>query len=206
MTERIPHGSFSWHRNSKRILSFLALLLCFWGCGLFKTRTPESPTEYNATYPLATTPQQLLDNFRRSLIEGESVQYLQCFVDASDSAYRFRPAADAVALYPELFTSWSIASEQIFISRYSATFGSSSIALHLQQPVFEQTAPDSALIQSPYQFTYFPEFPNIPDTVAGTMKLRCVRDANGIWSIIEWFDQNNSTFPSFSMLKALLLR
>ncbi len=186
----------------------LSVLLYLGGCGLFETRTPEAPTQPQASYPLATTPQILIDNFQRSLTEAAVAPYVNCFVpDATaETPYQFIPAADAAAQFPDLFRQWSVATEQLFISNLGVYLQQRTAQLVLIQPRFEHSRPDSAIFQADYQFV-FPAAPGgVPDTSSGTMQLHCIRALNGQWYIQRWFDQQRSDFPSFSVVKALLIR
>ncbi|MBK9248693.1 MAG: hypothetical protein IPM69_11395 [Ignavibacteria bacterium] len=187
-------------------------LLCLFAvsCNVFSTREPESPDSKRSSFLPPTSPQIVIVNFKNSLLEKNSENFVQCFADTSKGAlseFVFEPSASVNAQYPSLFQSWNRSSErQSFQSMMSKLPSDIIPALKLSNDRYDITTPDSSIYEADYTLTVAHTIQTIPTQVSGYMRFTIGSQSGGLWSIIRWSDssptQTDSLNRTWSLLKA----
>lgn len=186
------------------LLLFLSFLL--FSCNLFRTRTPEEPNESNANYPPATTPQTLVDNFTKSIVQKNLAIYQNCFV-SDINTYKFYPSADAFSLYLNIFQNWNLNSEMTFARNLFSKFASGeNPSLSLPNQSFSSYSTDSSVFVAEYELIINSRDNSINNSYQGTMQLVMIIDKSGLWRIAKWYDFSKqiNNFQTISYLKARL--
>ena len=191
------------HRPYAALLLFG--LLCLVGCGLFKTRTPEAPTQPSDSFKPATDPDVLIENFQAAIAEKNSVNYLQCLADPSrgGQTYEFVPASSAAALYANVFMSWNRDAERQYFLNLVAKASSNPAAY--SNLVLSHAASiigsDSAVYTFDYTLTFDHNDPTISTTASGTMQLVMGPDKTNAWVIYRWTDFKSTSEVTWSHFK-----
>jgi hypothetical protein len=173
------------------------------GCDIFKTRTPEEPTQESSNYVPPTEAGLVLQNMSNAFHDANADNYAKSF---QDSLFSFEATAAARSGYGGVLLAWNKTAEKTYFENMT----------HRLQPnarmtlTFETYAPvplssDSNQIETVYHLT-------IPHTVAamtksfnGHVQFVCVRNQSGYWFIRRWVDSglNNTTDSTWSDLKGI---
>ncbi len=183
------------------------MIALFPNCGLFETRTPETPEENSQNYPPSVSPQILIDNFVKSLNFKNINAYSLCFVNDDSRTFNFTPAAEAMSIYPDIFENWDLVSEKLFAQNFFSKFASEDYpTFTLSNQNFISILPDSAAFISDYEMIVNSRDNSINNIYKGSLQMILVLNTNGIWSIYRWSDlkTKDDGFPSLSILKAKL--
>ncbi|MBS1519153.1 MAG: hypothetical protein JSS91_13795 [Bacteroidetes bacterium] len=189
----------------RRLNKLLILIFIFYcGCGLFRTRGVEPPSEVRSTFTQPTSPDIVLANLNFAIAEKNLDNYMRCFVDSNFSSRRFRFIPDAVSqtAYP-VFINWNLSSERIYYSNLiSFTNSESSSNLFLSNINFNSGI-DSTVIDSDYILVYDHSRQNIAKVTKGKLRFVMSPDSRSLWSIHSWYDFiNESNDTTWSVLKA----
>lgn len=189
------------------IVFFLLLInLIFPSCELFKTRTPEEPSESNLNYQPSTTPQILLENFIKSFNQKNLAIFQSCF-ESEPYTYKFIPSSDALSLYHYIFLNWTINSEINFARNLFNKFSSQDFPnLVFSNSSFQNYSTDSTVYVADYELSINSKDNSINNIYKGTSQLVLVLDKTGLWKIIRWYDFSKQidNFQTISFLKAKL--
>jgi hypothetical protein len=173
------------------------------------TRTPEPPTGTRLTFQPPTSPNIVVDNFRNSIIEKNTENFILCLSDATSRsryAYSFEPSAEVAARYGTLFLRWSPQAErQAFLSLISRLPQEQAPSLDLTSFSTAFSSPDSTVYVMEYILRVNHGITAIPQSLAGTMVLTITPEASGLWSISSWRDAKrptDTTESTWSLLKA----
>lgn len=191
-------------------LNFLKLLILITftlnSCEIFKTRTPEEPSESNLNYPPSTTPQILIDNFTKSFNQKNIAIYQSCFFSENNS-FRFYPSSDALSIYFNIFQNWNVNSEINFAKNLFSRFSSQDYPnLFLLNSSFQSYTTDSTVFVADYELSINSKDNSINYVYKGTSQLVLVIDKSGLWKIIRWYDFSKQVenVQTISHLKAKL--
>jgi len=192
----------SFLKKSEYVIFFIFLLAA--GCGLFESRSVESPSAPRSTFTQPTSPDIVLANLSFAIAEKNLDNYLRCLVDTNFSLRRYRYFPDALSQsnFP-VFQNWSINSERIYYSNLiSFTNQTSSSNLFLSNTSFN-TGLDSAIIDSEYLLVFDHNKQNVAKVTKGTLRFIMGMDVRGLWSIHGWYDFiNGQSDTTWSVLKA----
>lgn len=176
------------------------------GCS---TRTPEAPTGTRLTFQPPTAPNIVVENFRNSILEKNTENFILCLSDATSRsryAYTFEPSAEVAARFGTLFLRWSPQAErQAFLSMISRLTQEQAPALDLTSFSTAFSSPDSTVYVMDYILRVNHGVTAIPQTLTGTMVLTVTPEASGLWSISAWRDAKrpaDTTEATWSLLKA----
>jgi hypothetical protein len=175
---------------------------CSVSCDLFKTRTPQEPSQQSSNYVPPTDAQIVLQNMENSFHDASAVNYIKSFSDFFD----FEATANARNIYVSEFMNWDRSKEQVYFEK---------IVLHLEKNSsmalkFDPYTPtpfgDSSQVEVNYQLT----IPHIETDVAkkftGHAQFTIVRDQSGYWSISRWVDSYvNASDSTWSDLKGIAI-
>ena len=188
-------------KNILLILTLFSVLGLFDSCGIFDTRTPQSPTNTRSTYIPPTTPDIVLQNLVSSISEKNSANYVKCLYPGF---YQYVPDSKSLANYGVIFANWNINSEKFYLDNLIAQSDqNASSNLFLSQTVTSQLSSDSAVTTSDYIIVFQHNRANIPKSAVGNFRITMRTDANSYFYITKWEDfRNNDTDFTWSALKA----
>lgn len=176
-------------------------------CNLFKTRTPEEPSEQSSNYTPPTTPELVFQNMVNAFHDVNSVNYLSSFADTVNSnfVFTFEPNPQARVRYSSSFDRWTKLSEQqYFLALQSKLQIGTSPVLEFLTLAQQGIASDSIQYEATYRITLPHTQSNIPSQVHGSAQFFLVADRKRNWVIRRWDDfaqnQNDSTWSDLKGL------
>ncbi|MCX6149820.1 MAG: hypothetical protein NTX22_04780 [Ignavibacteriales bacterium] len=186
----------------KKIIIFCLTTFIFVSCDIFSTRSAEKPETPRTNNQTATTPEILIQNLKDSFKDKVVENYLSCFVDSSfsDKKFRFYPSAGSGSKYIFLL-SWNLQGErQYFINLINSIDKNNNIVLS-----FINEEKNFLGDSTSYTASYSISIPTLdeqkPKYYEGNLHFTLIRDGRLQWSISNWQDIKDETFPSWSELK-----
>jgi hypothetical protein len=168
-------------------------------------RDAEPPDVSGIVYEPAISPENVIINFRNSVIEKNSERYLSCFIENEESnSYEFLPSAEAHAQYPGIFESWKRENELIYFNSMIASIpAEQKPSLEWINFKFDHYPPDSSVFIADYEVN----IPTIEKSLIakGSLFITLVSKSTGEWRIIRWRDASaqKDSSSSWSILKAI---
>jgi len=168
-----------------RLVMFIGIALCFslMSCDLFKTRTPEEPSQQSSNYIPPTEPSFVLQNMMSEFQGGDVVHYTNSF----SSAFSFTPSTSAQGKYGVDWTAWSITQEQNYFKNLFVHFNNSSITLTFESISPTQINSTTYQMVTAYSLT-LPAQTGVIRKFNGQVQFTLVQDQLGSWSINRWVD------------------
>ncbi|CUS99402.1 hypothetical protein JGI3_02298 [Candidatus Kryptobacter tengchongensis] len=188
--------------------SKLFFLICFAivSCQLFKTRSPELPTEVadQSSWKQPVTPEITLENLRNAIYNRNTENYIRCFVDSnfSEKRFTFIPTQEAQIQYPEIFKDWSLNNERNYFNNIKANVPQGAISELVLSGNFQSFSIDSAVYYASYLVSFQHVVKDIPQSAKGNLQFYLTSDRNGNWVIYKWIDIKLQNEFSWSELKA----
>ncbi len=169
-----------------RLILLISSMLCFslMSCDLFKTRTPEEPSQQSSTYVPPTDASIVLQNMVYAFQNGDVVNYSKSF---SDVSFIFSPSTSAVSKYGIDWTAWSIAQEQTYFKNLLVHFNNSSIILAFESIAPTQLNSTTYQAETAYSIT-LPVEAGVIKKFIGQVQYTLVQDQSGLWYISRWVD------------------
>ncbi|HYM19412.1 MAG TPA: hypothetical protein VEW28_00235 [Candidatus Kapabacteria bacterium] len=204
-----------------RNVIFIALLCAsLASCDLFTTRNPESP-DLGTTFiwTPAATPNTLLDNFTGALSAVDPTNYARCFLSSQDTVagtatvtYTFTPRAGLDPASKSLFDSWTMQSEQNFLTKLHASLvANPQIAITISNLTIDQSNASNAAISADYlALLPLPTNSTLPDSIKGTLKFQMMLvttpEGTKEWRVVNWTDLASASagVKTFTDLKVQL--
>jgi hypothetical protein len=187
--------------------SFLLLFaLLFYGCDLFQTRSAQTPNQPRTNYQPPATPDDLITNFKNSIVDLNVQNYMDSFPDSNytNMKFQFYPSNQAVAQYPVLSGHWSLQKEEQFFNNLITKVKSDAqITISLNE-ISESTLGDSVLYTASYALNIPFSDSNLPQDYQGDLTFKMIRDSRSVWVIYYWQDNKSTEVPSWSELKGRL--
>lgn len=188
-----------------RAVLLFALLMS--GCSLFETRNAEEPGGGNmAVFLQPDRPEVVLENLISSIRGMSAFNYVRCL---SSEGFTFTPTISARQTYPDVFTGWDAASEEVWFTQMSTAAAlTTGHQLTLTNIITEIPSLTVRQIVANYSLTVYHNRASqgVPNLVRGRFVLTMVSGENGLWSIQGWTDISVGSEPSWSDLKALFTR
>jgi hypothetical protein len=171
------------------------------GCGLFDTRTPETPSNTRSTYIPPTSPDAVLTNLIFSIVERNSNNYIS---NLSPVSYNYIPDSKSQLQYGQIFLNWNVSAERFYFDNLVAqTNSDASSNLFLSDTTITLLSSDSAIITADYIVVFQHNRTNIPKSAVGNFRLSMKADENNFFYISKWEDfRKNDTDFTWSELKA----
>ncbi len=189
-----------------KILSVILACLIFVSCQLFKTRSPELPTEISgqSNWKQPITPDITLENLRNAIYDRNTENYIRCFIDSnfSDKKFTFIPTQEAQVQYPEIFRNWNLNSERNYFNNIKANVPSGNVSELILSGSFQSLGTDSAVYYATYLVNFQHTLKDIPQSARGNLQFYLASDRNGNWAIYKWIDLKIQNEFSWSELKA----
>ena len=167
----------------------------------FNTREPNLPVT-SSEWLTPTGTDVLLTNLSKAAISLNVVNFQRCL---NAGRYKFTAEPSVSGNNVGNFARWSYNDEGTVINNLVLKKGRSSgnrcVFTSTGAPLFQ--SPDSVVYTGTYELEIQHQDPNYPYTVfKGNNTLTMVRSAaNNEWSIVQWTDNKNSNFPTWSDLK-----
>ncbi len=182
----------------------IVLISVFAGCDLFETRSPENPTTPRTSWVPATSPGILISNFKNSLTDKSTENYLNCFVDSivTGKAFSFVPTSEGVTLFPSLFSNWTLSNERAYFENIKSKLReNSSFSLSCFNENEGTIAGDSMTYSADYLLFVDHGISEIVKEFHGHMQMTLFRNTRGEWAVSFWRDSKRNENPSWSELK-----
>lgn len=179
---------------------FAALLLS--GCGLFSTRSPESPDTGRNNWNTPRVPTDVLTNLSAALFERDAVNYLKSF---DQNLFAFEADQVTIARDPTV-SPWTFDMESQHISRLlsAGTLRPDSILSAVFTATDQTILADSAQIRTRYELTAGVSLTGVPHTMAGTADFYLRMGSEGYWQIYRWRDTRTEDQSTWSDFKSLV--
>jgi hypothetical protein len=184
------------------VFGFLVLVA---GCSLFSTRDPEPPETGSSTFLQPDTPDRVVENIRRAVTELNTNSYMRSFAES----FEYEPSVSARARDPVIWNGWSRVEEETYFSRLKAAgellSGHSLQLVDVQQTVLSE---DRYVVDA----TYVLDVPHtrsdedIPTQMQGRLIWEIAENAEGLWYLERWTDQELGENASWSELKAAFVK
>jgi hypothetical protein len=186
----------------RKVIVVIGIMQCLGvvSCNLFKTRTPDEPSEQSSNYIPPTTPELVFQNIVNAFHDMNSVNYISSFADTVNSnfVFTFEPTPQARLRYSS-FDEWTkFSEEQYFKALQSKLQTGASPTLEFLTLTQQGIASDSIQYEATYRLTVPHTQSNIPTQVHGSAQFFLVSDKSRNWFIRRWDDfaqnQNDSTW------------
>jgi hypothetical protein len=181
----------------------IGLALCFnlMSCDLFKTRTPDEPSQQSSNYIPPTDPTLVLQNMVNEFQDLDAFHYNQSF---SKTSFSFEPATSARTRYGGELLNWDQTKEEDYFNNVIKNLQPNSKVTLVFTPMTSTNFPDSCEIGTAYYL-------NVPHTKAhvarvftGQSQFTMIRDPQGNWHISRWVDVGvNPSDSTWSDLKGI---
>ncbi len=193
-------------------LNIFAIAVLLGSCDMFSPRDPELPSSGKSTFIPPTEPAIVIENFKNSLLEKNTDNYVSCFADTSlysKVLFVFVPSGAAIAGFPSVFDDWGIDSERRYLNSMIGNIHNDlSISLILTNSKLNFVSPDSSLYTADYNLQTPHNIKDLQKEFKGSLQFTLSKQSNGLWSINRWIDNNpmvsDSVSVSWSLLKARL--
>jgi hypothetical protein len=182
-----------------RLAPVAVFLLVLPACDAFTPRAPEEPSRGAGTFLQPDTPQRVVENLQYAISELSVQNYRRSL--SEDLV--FRPAATAEAASP-IFTGWSrLDEERYFSTVVAASDPTAQHSLRIEDATTSPRGNDEFVVDGTYVLKINHARSEVPTEFQGRVIWTIAQDADGLWRLKEWTDQELSAeIPSWSMLKA----
>ncbi len=183
---------------------FISALFFLSGCGVFETRTPQSPGQSRTDFVPPTSPDIVINNLKSSINDQNVDNYIACLSDTSFGGARFDyvPPVDVFGQYRSIFVDWNLNSERSYFNNLkvqSSSSESATLSLSAETMTFQG---DSAIYNANYVLFWPHKVAGIPQEAQGNLQFFLGVDRNRNWSIYRWIDSRIGNNFTWSELKA----
>jgi hypothetical protein len=180
----------------------IGIALCFnlISCDLFKTRTPEDPSQHSSTYVPPTDVLLVFQNMVSAFQDGDAVNYSKSFSDAS---FSFEPATSARTKYGGELLNWDKTKEQIYFQKVINHFSNNSRVVLAFEPFTPTYNNNTSQVETTYHLT-LPIEAGVIKKFNGKVQYSLSQDQSGFWYINQWVDVGiNISDSTWSDLKGI---
>lgn len=167
--------------------------------GCFQIRPVEPPGNVSSDWVTPSDYQILLDNFKRSISQGNAQNYLRCF---QPDSFRFQPVAKLFNDNENIWLNWSVLDEQGYFDNVQAnlaTTGGNNLILN--ETDLQDVSADSLRYVGDYSLRINHSDTSLTTLFTGQMQLLIKRNTFNEWEIHRWVDIEIDTDSSWSELK-----
>ena len=191
----------------RSLVMAIGMMLCLSliSCDLFKTRTPEEPSQQSSNYIPPTDASLVLQNMVSAFQDGDAVNYTKSF---SETSFSFEPSTSARTRYGGELLSWDKTKEQDYFKNVINSLQPNSKVTLVFTPMTSTNFPDSCEIGTAYQLTVPHTKANVAKVFVGQSQFTIIRDPQiGYWYIRRWVDVGvNPSDSTWSDLKGAFAR
>jgi hypothetical protein len=192
--------------HSVSIIIGIALCFTVLSCDLFKTRTPEEPSQQSTNYIPPTDVSLVLQNMVNAFQDGDVVNYGKSF---SETLYSFEPATSASTKYGGELMMWDKTKEQQYFENVKNSLQQNSSMKLEFVPITSTNFSDSCEIGTAYRLNVPHTRMNVAKVFVGQAQFTIIRNSqNGYWYIRQWVDvgEVNPSDSTWSDLKGAFAR
>jgi hypothetical protein len=173
----------------QKVTMVIGMMLCMGlcSCDLFKTRTPQEPTQVSSNYVPPTDPEKVMQNMINAFHDKNKINYLYSFSDAS---FVFEATTKASSVYGSVFLLWDKSWEGNYFERVMNRLQQNSYVTLTFGTLTTTPFADSTQVETEYQLTVPHTDANTAKNFNGRAQFLFVRDQSGLWSIRQWLDIN----------------
>lgn len=204
---RKPSGFCS---RSVSLATLLFSLLFLSNCGIFETRTPESPEDGSSAggFQQPDRPELVIENMQNAISGMNSVNYMRNLWEGNP-AFEFSPSSAAFDNDPSIWQNWTREDEATYFNNLvTATQNQSGHNLSISD-LERVSLPDGGeRVTASYTLTVLHDRTDadIPTVASGSFLIDLVQDENGLWYIYSWTDNAGGSSFTWSDIKATFLR
>ena len=171
---------------SHRSVLFIGMVLCsgVMSCDLFKTRTPEEPSQQSSNYIPPTDPSLVMQNMTNAFQDGDAVNYAKSF---SGVSFSFTPSTNAKNKYGIDWTAWSKTQEQQCFEKILNHFPNNSKVVLSFDPFTPTYSSNTSQVETDYHLT-LPADAGVIRKFNGRVQYTLAQDQSGLWYINQWVD------------------
>lgn len=169
----------------RRLIMFIGIVLCLnmTSCDLFKTRSPDEPSQKSSNYVPPTDVSIVLQNLVNAFQDGNAVNYTKSFSDAS---FSFAPSTNARNKYGIDWMSWNKTQEQQCFEKIINHFSNNSRVVLAFDPFTPTYNNNTSQVETAYHLT-------LPMEAGGIKKFNgqvqyTLSQVSGFWYINQWVD------------------
>ena len=184
-----------------RLVIAIGIILCFSliSCDLFKTRTPEEPSQQSSNYVPPTDVSLVLQNMVNAFQDGNAVNYAKSFSDAS---FNFIPSTNVKNKYGIDWTAWNKTQEQQCFEKIINRFSNNSRVVLMFDSYTPTYNSNISQVETAYHLI-------LPVEAGAVMKFNgqvqyTLTQVSGLWYINQWVDVSvNVSDSTWSDLKGI---
>lgn len=187
----------------RNYLYYAVLAVLLQGC--FATRTPEPPLQNNTNsdWIAPTDYNVLLLNFKNSIRQLNTQNYLRCIGDT----FQYIPTQIRDNSAYLIFEKWSKNDEKTYFDNlYAKSQTLSNHLLQLKNADQQFVSSDTVKYTADYELEIQHNDTTFTKTFKGQMNLTLHRNSEGLWRIIKWQDTEKAKDSSWTLLKMRFLR
>lgn len=168
-------------------MSIALTCLVIASCDFFSTGNPESPNPGTDAIKYATSPEDLIGNFKNSFETGSLELYTSCFGnDNISNSYTYYPANESTSIYPSL-SNWNAEKEikyfkNIYISTTKDTKNKVILGLNYK---FSNRTTDSVTCNADYSIIYLKASAD-SEFYSGKLEMQLKKSSQDFWIIRSW--------------------
>jgi len=177
---------------------WVGYLVVLGSCDIFGARTPEDPEGEAGTWQQPVAPDIVVENLRAAIAELNAANYRRSLHEK----FEFVPSSDAYARNPDQWVNWDRARENgHFVTLAEASKGTSNNSLRLENMTTELSESEY-ILDANYILVISHGSQQVTDTLQGRLAWLIIQEADGLWALMVWSDQNIGSENSWSDLKA----
>lgn len=180
----------------KKIVLYSFLL--FELCSCFQTRNVEPPDSLGSDWISPTNYEQLLQNFKKAVQNGNEQNYIRCL---STGNYHFSPTAVAYNGNESIWENWQLDNEKAYLLNIRAAVSSIGNGIEMNLVDIQTSSPDSVRYIADYVLTIPFKDSTICRIYKGQMILSLKLNAANEWEMQRWIDVETHPDSAWSNLK-----
>ena len=183
---------------------FFLFIFFFTGCDIFLTRPADNPSTNQSINPPATTPEQLIENFKNAISKKDPKEYLVFFSDTvtANKNFIFTPHQKVYLQFASIFSAWNKNyEEQYFTTVKTAMNPSANPFLIFENSQLIKFQSDSALFTTDYKLFLPHTNQNIITEFKGRSHFYFINSKTKNWVCYRWDDFETAKDSSWSLCK-----
>lgn len=190
-----------------KVKLLLPLLFALSSCGIFETRTAESPGQgVGAVFVQPDRPELVLTNIQNAIQFMNTLNYMRSIVA---DEFKYLPSSLANDGNPDLWTNWGSENEELYFNNMrAATQSLSGHSLNIQNQQRTSLPDGIERITASYTLTInHNRSPAVlPSVAQGAFIMDLKQGEDGLWAILFWTDDASGSSFTWSDFKAAFIR
>ncbi len=164
----------------------------------FQTRNVEPPDSLGSDWVSPTNYEQLLQNFKKAVQNGNEQNYIRCLSSAN---YHFSPTAAAYNGNESVWQNWLTENEKVYLLNIRSAVASIGNGLEMSVVDVQTSSPDSVKYIADYTLTLPFKDSTVCKVYKGQMILTLKLNASNEWEMQRWTDVETHRDSAWSNLK-----